>query len=74
MKLGSTEAIKQAIASGLGLAIVSRAAADDQLALGPLAQIRVVDLPIERALSQLDLRGRPVSAAARAFDELLAER
>ena len=34
MRVGGTEAIKQAVAAGLGLAIVSRAAAADQLALG----------------------------------------
>ena len=74
MELGSTEAIKQAVAAGLGLAIVSRAAAQDQLALGRLAEVPVSDLRIERSLSRLELRGRPVSAAARAFEAILAER
>ena len=35
LTLGSTEAVKEAVAAGLGLAVVSRAAAADQLALGP---------------------------------------
>lgn len=74
MELGSTEAIKQAVAAGLGLAIVSRAAAEDQLALGRIAELHVSDFEIERTLTQLELRGRPVSAAARAFEGILAER
>lgn len=74
MELGSTEAIKQAVAAGLGLAIVSRAAAHDQLALGRIAELRVADFTIARTLTRLELRGRPVSAAARAFERILVER
>ncbi|HEX5832110.1 MAG TPA: LysR substrate-binding domain-containing protein [Gemmatimonadaceae bacterium] len=71
MRLGSTEAIKQAVAAGLGLAIVSRFAAEDQLALGRLAVIPIADLVIRRPLSQLRVVGRTPSAAAAAFDALL---
>jgi len=71
MQLGSTEVIKQAVAAGLGLAIVSRAAAADQLALGRIALVRVVDLTIERTFLQLRLRGRGTSAAASAFERML---
>jgi DNA-binding transcriptional LysR family regulator len=71
MQLGSTELIKQAVAAGLGLAIVSRAAAADQLALGRIALVRVVDLTIVRTLLHLRLRGRATSAAASAFERML---
>jgi DNA-binding transcriptional LysR family regulator len=71
MRVGGTEVIKQAVAAGLGLAIVSRAAAADQLALGRLATVRVEGLAIERQLSRLRLRGRVANAAGRAFDALL---
>lgn len=72
MQLGSTEAIKQAVAAGLGLAIVSRAAAADQLALGRIALVNVRGLTIRRTLTELRLRGRHASAATLAFESLLA--
>lgn len=58
MRVGGTEAVKQAVAAGLGLAIVSRAAAADQLALGRIAVLRVEGLEIRRTLAQIILRGR----------------
>jgi DNA-binding transcriptional LysR family regulator len=73
MRVGGTEAIKQAVAAGLGLAIVSRAAAKDQLTLGKLAILPVEGLVIHRMLTQIRLRGRTSTASARAF-ELLLER
>jgi DNA-binding transcriptional LysR family regulator len=72
MRVGGTEAIKQAVAAGLGLAIVSRAAAADQLALGRLAVLEVDGLEIRRTLARLTLRGRAPGPAARAFDALLS--
>ena len=72
MQLGSTEAIKQAVAAGLGLAVVSRAAAADQLALGYIAVVRLRDVVFRRALNELRLNGRAPSAATSAFRILLA--
>jgi DNA-binding transcriptional LysR family regulator len=73
MRVGGTEAMKQAVAAGLGLAIVSRAAAADQLALGRLAVLEVDGLTIHRALTRLTLRERTPTASARELDRLLAE-
>jgi DNA-binding transcriptional LysR family regulator len=73
MRLGGTEAIKQGVAAGLGIAIVSRAAAADQITLGRLVVVAVRGLQIRRALTQLKLRNRPESAAARELRELLDE-
>lgn len=71
VQLGSTEAIKQAVAAGLGLAVVSRAAAADQLALGYIAvvplQSAAFKRDLRRALTELRLTGRAPSAAAAAF-------
>jgi DNA-binding transcriptional LysR family regulator len=72
MRVGGTEAIKQAVAAGLGLAIVSRAAAADQLALGKIAVLSVNHLEIRRTLAQIKLRGRVTTAAARELEQLLA--
>lgn len=72
-RLGGTEAIKQAVAAGLGLAIVSRAAARDQLALNRIAVLPIDGLVIPRTLAQLKLRDRPTSNAARELEMLLDE-
>jgi DNA-binding transcriptional LysR family regulator len=73
MRVGGTEVMKQAVAAGLGLAIVSRAAAADQLALGRIALLRVDGLVIRRTLTRLQLRDRATGAAARELEALLAE-
>ena len=73
MRVGGTEAIKQGVAAGLGLAIVSRAAAADQLELGRIAIVPVNGLEIPRVLSRLTLEGRPASPAARELAQLLEQ-
>lgn len=73
LQLGSTEAVKQAVAAGLGLAILSRYAAADQLALGRIALVRLHDAELKRSLTELRLRGRTPSAPAAAFAEFLRE-
>jgi len=73
MRLGGTEAIKQGVAAGLGVAIVSRAAAADQITLGRLVVVPVQGLQIRRALTQLKLRPRSDSTAARELRLLLDE-
>jgi len=73
VEFGSTEAIKQTVAAGLGLAIVSRATIPDELALRKLTTLRVQDLAIQRPLTRIKLRVRTPSPAARAFDRLLAD-
>ncbi len=67
MELGSTEAIKQAVAAGLGVSIVSAAAIEQELALGRLVIPDIAGLRVERTLTLLRMAGRPVSRAARAF-------
>lgn len=71
LQLGSTEAVQQAVAAGLGLAIVSRAAAADQLALGRVAVVRLKGVLLRRELMELRLSGRSVSIAAQTFGTFL---
>jgi DNA-binding transcriptional LysR family regulator len=71
LTLGSTEAVTQAVAAGLGLSVVSELAAADQLALGRIGVVRVAGLPARRALTRLRLIGREPSTAAQAFEALL---
>lgn len=72
LELGSTEAIKQAVAAGLGLAFVSRFAVADQAELGRFAVLRVREAALGRALTELRLRGRMPGPATLAFRNILA--
>lgn len=69
MALGSTEAIREAVAAGLGVAIVSR------LAIPPTdRRIRVLELagaPWRRHLLVVERAAAPLSPAARRFREFL---
>lgn len=73
MELGSTGAIKQAVAAGLGVAVVSRWAIDLELTVGRLAILNVAGFPIERGWSIVNLRARHLSAAASQARAFLAE-
>jgi DNA-binding transcriptional LysR family regulator len=73
IELGSTEAIKEAVAAGLGIAAVSRVALRDELALGRLVVLTVDGLEIRRSFARIELSGRPPAPAARAFLGLLEE-
>lgn len=71
LQLGSTEAIKQAVAAGLGLAVVSRFTVDDQVELGRIAAVRVREPALGRMLTELRLRERAPGPGALAFRKLL---
>lgn len=71
LEIGSTEAIKQAVAGGLGISIVSTAAVTDQTAQGRLKIIPMRDLKIQRRLWQLKIPGRLDAPAAVVFEQLL---
>ena len=73
MELGSTGAIKQAVAAGLGVAVVSRWAIDMELTLGRLVILDVTGFPIERGWSVVNLRARHLSAAASEARAFLTE-
>lgn len=71
MALGSTEAVKNAVAAGVGVAIVSRLTVEQELASGRLLLIDVRDLSIRRELHMVRLRGKRESPAVQAFVGLL---
>lgn len=74
MRLGSTEAIKNAVASGLGVALVSRLTVGLECEIGRLREVDVPDLRIRRALHCVTLRGKQPSPAATEFLSLLRRR
>ena len=71
MELGHTEAIKQAVMAGLGVAFVSRHAIRGELAAGRLHELRLRGLRIRRHFHIIHNEARTLSASARAFIELL---
>ena len=74
MELGSNEAIKQAVAGGLGLSLLSLHALTSELARGDLALLDVEALPIRRHWYIVHRSGKQLSIVAQAFfDYLKAE-
>lgn len=71
MSLGSTEAIKRAVAAGVGVAIVSRLALGLELETRRLAIVPLRGLSIRRPLYVLRRRGVERSKAGAEFTEML---
>jgi DNA-binding transcriptional LysR family regulator len=71
MSLGSTEAIKRAVAAGVGLAIVSELAVENEVRAGTLIVLPVAALTIARPFRVLRPAGKSDSPAAAAFLEVV---
>ncbi len=71
LEVGSNEAIKQTVAGGLGLAVLSIHTVAAELALGELAQLDVQGFPLIRRWHVVYPRGKRLSAAATAFNDWL---
>ena len=74
LEIGSTAAIKQVVAAGLGVSIVSVVTVEDQVRLGRLKVLELDAMTIERSLWQLTCPGRVAMPAARVFEKMLLER
>jgi DNA-binding transcriptional LysR family regulator len=75
MSLGSNEAVKHAVAAGLGIAVISRLAVQPELATAPgaarLAQLQVSGFPLRRKWSLVWRKDiAQTSAARRLIDDL----
>ena len=73
MELGSNEAVKRAVRAGLGVGLLSRRAADSELAAGHLVVLDVPTWHCHRALYAVHRRDRRLTAAELAFLELARE-
>ncbi len=73
LELGSNEAIKQAVAGGLGLAILSRSTVRLDTAPAELAELDVEGFPIRRSWYVVWPRGKQLSVVARTFLVFLHE-
>jgi len=73
LEVGSNEAIKQTVAGGLGLAVLSATTVVSELALGELVMLDVVGFPLIRRWHVVYPKGKKLSAAAVAFKAWLFE-
>jgi len=73
LELGSNEAIKQAIAGGLGLSVLSRHTLTPDAANGELTVLDVEGFPIDRQWYTVSLAGKQLSVVASTFLEYLQE-
>ena len=71
LEVGSNEAIKQTVAGGLGLAVLSATTVVSELALGELVQLDVQGFPLIRRWYVVYPRGKHLSAATLAFKQWL---
>ena len=71
MELGSNEAIKQAVAGGLGLAIMSRHALNPVTHGDHIIELNVQGFPIKRFWYVVTPRGKQLSVVAQTFLEFL---
>lgn len=74
MELDHTEAIKQAVMAGLGVAFVSVFAVRGEVASRHLVALRLRGIRIERHFHVIHNEARTLSAGARAFVAVLSER
>ncbi|MBY0464244.1 MAG: LysR family transcriptional regulator [Burkholderiales bacterium] len=73
LEVGSNEAIKQTVAGGLGLAVLSATTVVSELALGELVMLDVAGFPLIRRWHVVYPKGKKLSAAAVAFKAWLFE-
>lgn len=73
MELGSTEAVKQAVAASLGVSIVSTHAVTQEVMLGRLCTVRISGLNFRRQISLIYPRNTPLSPVAEAFRRFLLD-
>ena len=74
IELGSNETIKQAVMAGLGVALISAHTISAEIADGRLVTLDIEGLPIVRQWFVLHRADRPLSPAARAFQDFARRR
>ena len=73
MQVGNNSAIKQGVASGLGIALISRVALDMELETNRLVILDVEGFPIMRQWRLVHLKDKNLSATARAFKHFILQ-
>ncbi|NKN38807.1 LysR family transcriptional regulator [Agrobacterium sp. a22-2] len=70
-EMGSNETIKQAVIAGLGLAFISAHTIEQEIKLGRLVILDVVDTPIRRQWFSVSRLDRTTTPAMQAFEQFL---
>jgi len=70
-EMGSTEAVRQGIKSGVGVSILSECAVAEELAAGSLKKVKIKGMPFKRAFYLMFHRHRTLSPLCRAFIKFL---
>jgi DNA-binding transcriptional LysR family regulator len=70
-EMGSTQAVKQAVRAGVGIALISRRAVEDECRAGLVACVKVKDLKVTRSFHLVTHRDRTRSPLAQAFVDFL---
>jgi len=65
VELGSTTAIKAAVASGVGPGVLGRLAVETDTEVGRLVVVPTEGLSLERSIRMVWSKGRPLSASAK---------
>jgi len=73
MELGSSEALKQAVMAGLGIAVLSLHSVQLERDVNKLTVLDVEGFPIKRRWYAVHLKGRKLSLVARTFLEFILE-
>lgn len=74
-RVGSSDAVRQAVKAGLGVSILSIRALRDDIEAGKLAAVRIAGVKMERSFSVILLKGRSRSPLCKEFlDFLLKEK
>lgn len=73
MELGSSEAIKQGVMAGLGLAVISLHSLRLEYETGKLAILDVEELPLKRRWYAVHLKGKTLSLTAKTFLDYVLE-
>jgi DNA-binding transcriptional LysR family regulator len=71
MELGSTEAVKQALLSGMGFSVLSRTSISREVAQGMLVEVAIRGLKMERDFYEVAHQRRPLSPVTEAFRQFL---
>lgn len=73
LELGSTEAVINAVAAGLGISLVSRFAVKSRANAGEIAVLNIRELPLERGLYFITRRDQVISPLVEAFYNFLKD-
>jgi DNA-binding transcriptional LysR family regulator len=70
-EMGSTQAVKQAVRAGVGIALISKRAVADECRAGLVTCLKIADLKVARAFFLVTHRDRTRSPLAQAFLEFI---